>query len=167
MYPVAHVAIAVGAAKAGERLFPARLLPLDYRMAGMGGLLPDLIDKPIAWFIVPSVGDDHLWAHSVWLPMILIGAGLLLHHYSVSARLILLGLGASTHLIFDPVATDAQKLLWPLLGNNISHARGYWFDSPVPGPVIDVVLLGAVLVLCHVYEPLRRRFSVFARCGAV
>ena len=61
MYPIAHATIAVGAAKASERLFPSRWLPLDYRFAGAGGLLPDLIDKPLAWYIVPSLQDDHLW----------------------------------------------------------------------------------------------------------
>lgn len=167
MYPVTHATIAVGAAKAGERLFASRWLPLDYRFAAVGGLLPDLIDKPLAWFIVPSLPDDHLWAHSVWLPMILIGVGLLMGRHAGDARLFLLGLGALTHLIFDPVGSDVQKLFWPLFGSSITHARGYLFESPIPGLAIDVLLLGTLLVLPHAYEPFRRRLAAFACSGAV
>ncbi len=167
MYPVTHVTIAVGAVKAGERLFLARWLPLDYRFAAVGGLLPDLVDKPIAWFIVPSLNDDHLWAHSAWLPLLLIIAGLLIGRRAGDARLILLGLGALTHLLFDPVGSDVQKLFWPLFGTDISSARGYLFDSPLPGPMIDLLIVGVVLVAAHSYLPLRKRLSTFASSGAV
>jgi len=166
MYPVTHATIAVGAVKAGERFVPARWLPLDYRFAAVGGLLPDLIDKPLAWFIVPSLPDDHLWAHSVWFPMILIGVGLLIGRRAGDSRLFLLGLGAFTHLIIDPVGADPHKLFWPLFGTSISHARGYLFDSPIPGELIEVLVIGALLLLPHAYEPFRRRLSAFADSGA-
>jgi hypothetical protein len=78
MFPVTHAVLGVGAAKAGERLFPSRWLPLDFRFAALGGLLPDLIDKPLAWYVFPSWPDDHLWAHSAWFPAFLILAGILL-----------------------------------------------------------------------------------------
>lgn len=121
MYPVAHGAIALGAIKAGERLFPARWLPLDYRFAALGGLLPDLIDKPLKWFLVPSLPDDHLWGHTFWLSAILIGVGLLVGLRGSDSRVLLLGLGALTHLIFDPVATDERTLFWPLFGSTFPH----------------------------------------------
>src|SRR3990172_7878970 len=70
MFPVTHAVLGVGAAKAGERFFPARWLPLDFRVAALGGLLPDLIDKPLAWYVFPPLPDDHLWAHSAWFPAI-------------------------------------------------------------------------------------------------
>jgi hypothetical protein len=47
MFPVTHVTVGLGAEKAVERFFPC-WLPLDYRFAALGALLPDLIDKPLA-----------------------------------------------------------------------------------------------------------------------
>jgi hypothetical protein len=167
MYPVTHVTIAVGAVKAGERLFPARWLPLDYRFAALGALLPDLIDKPLKWFLIPSLPDDHLWGHTVWLSAVLIGVGLLFALRRSDSRVLLVGIGALTHLIFDPVATDARTLFWPLFGSTFHHPRGYWFESPVPGPVIDVMLITALLILPQAFEPFRRRISAFATSGTV
>jgi hypothetical protein len=159
--------VAVGAAKVTERLFPGRSLPLDYRFAALGGLLPDLIDKPIAWYRAPSLGDDHLWAHSMWFPMLLMAAGLLLVRRLGDARVFLLGLGALTHLLIDPVGSDLHKLFWPLFGTSVSHARGYLFPTPVGGVLIDLVIIATVLVLPHLYDPFRRRLSAFAMSGAV
>jgi len=167
MYPVAHATIAVAAVKAGERFLPARWQPLDYRFAAFGALLPDLIDKPLKWFLIPSLPDDHLWGHTFWLSAILIGAGLLLTLRRSDSRVLLVGFGALTHLIFDPVATDARTLFWPLFGSTFQQARGYWFDSPVPGPVIDALLIAALLIVTQAYYPARRRRSAFARSGAL
>ena len=167
MYPVAHAAIPVVAAKAGERRFPARWLPLDYRCAALGGLLPDLIDKPIAWYLYPSIGDDHLWGHSIWLPVGLMTAGLLIRNPAVASRLFLLGLGALTHLIFDPVASDPGKLFWPFFGSNREAANGYIFLSPLKGQVIDLLLLATLLASAYIYEPVRRRVAEFGMTGAI
>ena len=99
--------------------------------------------------------------------MLLIGLGLILGRRRGDARLVLVGIGALTHLIFDPVGSDVQKLFWPLFGGSITHARGYLFESPIPGLVIDVLLVCILLVVPHAYEPLRRRLSAFAISGAV
>ena len=167
MYPVAHAVIPIVAGKAGERAFPARWLPLDYRFAALGGLLPDLMDKPIAWYLYPSIGDDHLWGHSIWLPAGLMIAGLLIGNPAIASRLFLLGLGALTHLMFDPVASDVSKLFWPFFGSNREAANGYVILFPLKGQVIDLLLLAALLVSAYVYEPVRRRVAEFGMSGAV
>ena len=87
------------------------------------------------------------------LSAILIGVGLLFALRRSDSRVLLVGLGALTHLIFDPVATDARTLFWPLFGSTFQHPRGYWFESPVPGPVIDVMLITALLTLPQAFEP--------------
>jgi len=101
------------------------------------------------------------------LSAILIGVGLLFALRRSDSRVLLVGLGALTHLIFDPVATDARTLFWPLFGSTFQHPRGYWFESPVPGPVIDVMLITALLTLPQAFEPFRRRISAFATSGTV
>ena len=167
MYPVTHVCIAIGAAKVGERLLPQVLRPADHRFAAVGGLLPDLIDKPLVWFLVPSIPDDHFLAHTIWFPALLLSAGLLLAARATDIRLLLLGLGALTHLIFDPVGGDPHKLFWPLFGTSIPHANSYLFDSPISGLGIEAILVVALLILPHAYEPFRRRLSAFAASGRV
>ena len=167
MYPVTHVCLAIGAGKAGERLLPERLRPADLRVAALGGLLPDLIDKPLAWFLVPSIPDDHLWAHTIWLPLLLFSAGLLLAARSSDARLLVLGLGALTHIFFDPVAGDLHKLFWPLFGTSVPHANAYLFPLPIGGLRLEAILIGGLLILLNIYEPFRRRLSKFAAAGAV
>lgn len=167
MYPVTHACIAIVTAKTGERLLPVRLRPADHRFAAAGGLLPDLIDKPLAWFLVPSLPDDHLWAHTIWFPLLLLSAGLLLAARATDGRLLLLGLGALTHIVFDPVAGDPHKLLWPLFGTSIPHANAYLFDSPISGLRIEALLIAALLIVPHAYPPLRRRLSDFAAFGTV
>jgi len=167
MYPVTHVCIAIGAAKAGERLLPEGLRPADHRFAAVGGLLPDLIDKPLAWFLVPSIPDDHFLAHTLWFPLLLLAAGLVLAARATDTRLLLLGVGALTHIVFDPVAGDPHKLFWPLFGTSIPHANAYLFDSPISGLRIEVLLIAALLILPHAYEPFRRRLSDFAAFGSV
>lgn len=167
MFPITHAVIAIGAAKAGEPFLPARLRPPDLRFAALGGLLPDLVDKPLVWFLVPSIPDDHFLAHTLWFPLLLLAPGLLLAARASDTRLLLLGLGALTHLIFDPVGGDPHKLFWPLFGTSIPYAGAYLFDSPISGLRIEALLMAALLILPHAYEPFRRRLSNFAAFGTI
>lgn len=99
--------------------------------------------------------------------MALIAIGLVIGRRAGDSRLLLLGLGALTHLFIDPVGSDLSKLFWPLFGTDITGARGYLFNSPVSGPIIDLVLAAMLLFLPHVYIPVRRRISGFVMSGAV
>jgi hypothetical protein len=89
MYPVAHVAVASGTAWTAERvvwrLFRKggdseargesdvnRMSLFDYRLVALGALLPDIIDKPLAWFILGDrVEDNHLFAHTMLFGLVL------------------------------------------------------------------------------------------------
>jgi hypothetical protein len=61
--------------KAGERAFPVRWLPLDYRFAAFGALLPDLIDKPLERLGIAGVPDGHTFAHTLVFAAGVIAAG--------------------------------------------------------------------------------------------
>jgi hypothetical protein len=164
MYPVTHATIAVGAVKAGERLFPVRWLPLDYRFAAFGSLLPDLIDKPIGWFLVPSLPDDHLWGHTVWLAVLLIVPGLWLAHRTSNASMVLVGLGVMTHLIVDPVNLHPRTLFWPLLGWTFPDVRGYLLIFPI---TLEIVLIGVLLWTGRHEGRVRQRVGAFLAEGTV
>jgi hypothetical protein len=164
MYPVTHAAIAVGSVKAGERLFPTRCLPLDYRFAALGAILPDLIDKPLGWFLFPSLPDDHLWGHTAWFALLLISAGLVLAATKSDARVLLLGLGAATHLLVDPVNAHPRTLFWPLLGTTFPDVRGYLFVFPI---TLELVVVAALLIAARRSESIREHLRQFISTGAV
>jgi hypothetical protein len=164
MYPVAHAAIAVGAVKAGERLFPARWLPLDYRFAAFGALLPDLVDKPLKWFIVPSLPDDHLIAHTIWLPVVLVLSGAFIGRRRAGMRMLLLGVGALTHLMVDPVNAHPRTLFWPLLGTEFPDVGGYLFVLPI---CTELVLWMILAVTMRRSEVVRQRVRQFVRSGTL
>src|SRR6266508_5355986 len=94
MYPVAHIVVASGAAWGAERVvwraFRGAALSapkqraganrrslFDYRLVALGALLPDIIDKPLAWFILGNrVEDNHLFAHTFLFGLIAAFPGL-------------------------------------------------------------------------------------------
>jgi len=59
----------------------------------------------------------------------LIIAGLLIGRRTCDGRLLLLGIGALTHIIFDPVSADPHKLFWPLLARAF-RMRGGTYSHP-------------------------------------
>lgn len=133
MYPVAHVVVASGAAWSAERvvrrLFRQRGADatneqavanrpslFDYRFVALGALLPDIIDKPLAWFFLGDrVEDNHLFAHTLLFALILALPGLYLALRG-NPLLISLACGVIAHLICDPVFREPRTLLWPLYG---------------------------------------------------
>jgi membrane-bound metal-dependent hydrolase YbcI (DUF457 family) len=161
MYPVTHATIAVGAVKAGERLFPARWLPFDYRFVVVGAVLPDLIDKPLR-LLDFGVPHGHTYAHTLLFSLLVIICGSLIIRRSGDARVLLLGLGSLSHPLVDPVIVYPRTLFWPLFGLDFADSRG------IPGAyllIIDAALV-AVLALALVRSrALRTRAAAFARTG--
>ncbi len=123
MYPVTHVAIAVGSVWASKHIrirtvAPASPPSIDYRLVALGGLVPDLIDKPLSWVLFPGTfPDSHIYGHTLLLPLVLIIAGLITAR-SGDLRLLALGFGCLTHPLVDPVILYPRTLFWPLLGTD-------------------------------------------------
>jgi len=118
--------IAVTSVGLGDRIWSRfrgeSAVRFDYRFVALGALIPDLIDKPLAWYLFPSLPDDHLWGHTLLLPTLLILLG------AVRVRrgdpsLFSLGLGCLTHPLFDPINQYPQTLFWPLLGTEFPAAE--------------------------------------------
>ncbi|HEV8573439.1 MAG TPA: metal-dependent hydrolase [Dehalococcoidia bacterium] len=148
MYPVAHVVVASGAAWSVERvvwrLFRrggacAKSEPneanrpslFDYRFVALGALLPDLIDKPLAWFILGDrVEDNHLLAHTMLFGLILALPGLYLTSRG-NPWLISLACGVIVHLFCDPVLREPRTLAWPLYGTTFHSTYGKGNGLPI------------------------------------
>ena len=167
MYPVAHVVVASGAAWSVERV--ARRLfrsghenqaaePVgtetgalfDYRLVAVGALLPDLIDKPLAWFILGDrVEDNHLFAHTMLFGLLLGLPGLYLASRG-NPVLISLACGVIVHLSCDPVLREPRTLAWPLYGWTFHSTHGKGNGLPT-NLTLDFVLgsLGLIVLWRH------------------
>jgi hypothetical protein len=164
MYPVAHILTAVAATKAVERLLPAGEKPPDYRFAALGALLPDLIDKPLERLGVAGVPDGHTFAHTLLFSSLLIASGTVVARRRKDTRLLLLGLGALSHLLVDPVIVYPRTLFWPLFGWDFGRSNG------IPGvylAVFDALLVGVIALALARSPALRERALSFARTGSV
>lgn len=104
----------------------------DYRFFAIGTLMPDLIDKPLAWLILPGILNTtksfgHTLAFSVAFLLITIwGRWLKPRRVGLS-----LTLGAFSHLVFDGMWSSPQILLWPVFGWVFTHRlhhslEDYW-----------------------------------------
>jgi hypothetical protein len=86
--------------------------------------LPDLIDKPLAWFILGDrVEDNHLFAHTMAFGLLLGLPGLYLASRGNPA-LISLACGVIAHVFCDPVLREPRTLAWPLYGDTFHSTYG-------------------------------------------
>lgn len=165
MHPIGHSTIACAAAKVCEpalRRVGGPGARIDYRFAVAGALLPDAIDKPLAWMLFPGTFDDsHLFGHTILFGLSLTVVGLVLASRG-EMRLLLVGIGVLIHLPVDPVARNPSTLFWPLLGTEFDYAK-----PPVPySVVVDVVLL-VTLALAARKEVWRERIRRFVTRGEI
>ncbi len=85
----------------------------DYRLAALAALLPDLIDKPLATFVLTDAEAALLYGHTallhggVWLAAAATGQ---------LGRSLPYLLAFSGHLLADRMWSFSQTLLWPLRG---------------------------------------------------
>jgi hypothetical protein len=163
VYPVTHALAACAAIRLAEpaiiRAVQAErrsTAGIDYRFVAFGAILPDLIDKPLAWVLFRGTfNDSHLFGHTLLFSVSLIAAGLVLARRG-ELRLLLVGSGALMHLPLDPVIANVSTLFWPLLG--------WVFERRplIPGGymiALDAVLVAALAVAARrpsVRERIRR-----------
>lgn len=182
MYPVTHMTIAAGSvwlgARLWRRLFPdrgsvpgdrstgreARRLDFDYRVVAFGALIPDLIDKPLSWYLFPgSLPDSHVYGHTLLLPAVLVALGIALAWRRGDTRLLGLGLGCLTHPLVDPVILYPGTLFWPALGTQFPDA-----ESRIPVQwVIDLALIATYGALLWKRPWLRELATDFMATGSL
>src|SRR5256712_9805172 len=88
---------------------------IDYRLVLFGAILPDVIDKPLA-FVLSLEG--RLWAHT----FLFLFAILALSFVPSCRGARLLGFGGSTHLLFGRIWNQPAVVLYP--------AYGWTFPAP-------------------------------------
>ena len=89
----------------------------DLRWYLTGTLLPDLVDKPVGQvFFKPYFENGRIYCHTLLLTSSMLAAGIRRWRRRDDNRLLLLALGAVSHLVFDAIWKEPATLMWPLLG---------------------------------------------------
>lgn len=90
---------------------------MDLRFLALGALLPDLIDKPIAYFVFERYHATRLWGHTLLFASLLMVAVLLLTRRGrPRRRWMAVTVGVLIHLILDFSWAAPETLVWPFLG---------------------------------------------------
>jgi hypothetical protein len=151
MMPLGHIGLPLLPFLRGrEALFDVRLLII-------GGILPDLIDKPLGHLILP-MDNGRIFAHTMVFAVLLLLTGL------VFRRLLPLSLGVTLHHLFDNIYLEPGTALWPFLGPFPSgdfHVTS-WLTAFLDPQVYGWELFGAmVLIVFLIKEGVRTPSGLF------
>lgn len=108
VFLLAHVAAALLAGRLAQAVNPQAAGRL--RWWALGGILPDLIDKPLALFGPAFEGYGRGAGHTLLVVLLLMAVG----HRLNTVRAV--GFGAATHLLLDAPWTFLAIFAWPLFG---------------------------------------------------
>ena len=144
---------------------------IDYRLAALGALLPDLVDKPLAFLVMPFFHQNtRTIGHSAVFTLALFLGALLLLRFAGRSGLLVVALGSLSHLPFDGMWTAPGTLFWPLLGWSFPWAAELpglsriWEYLGAPARLIpDIVGLLAILYL--LFKAWRQGLVRFIRTG--
>jgi hypothetical protein len=112
MLPPAHVEFTWATLNLLQRRF-GLFEDADYRLAALAAVLPDLIDKPLATFVLTDAEAALLYGHTALLHG---GAWLAAAAAGQLDRSLPYLLAFSGHLLADRMWSFSQTLLWPLRG---------------------------------------------------
>ena len=140
MFLLRHLGIGLGLAwllswKATTRI--------DYRLVLFGAILPDLIDKPLAY--VTGL-DSRLWAHT----FLFLFAILALSFVPMLRGLRLVGFGVATHLLLDMIWNQPAIVWYPAYGWSFPIAPfnvDRWFDTLLHDPYVQAGEIVGLVVL--------------------
>jgi len=106
---------------------------MDLRVLVLGGLLPDLIDKPIGSILfLERFGSGRVVAHSLLFSAVVMTAVLVMTRRGSAARRrwMALPIGSLLHLVLD-IPIDPVVLFWPGLGG-FPRSRYEGFSELIP-----------------------------------
>ena len=180
MLILGHVGIALGATQICEaacnrlpsRRIGAALRVVDYRFLALGAILPDLIDKPLAWLILPDLLEaTRSIGHGLILSTVLLAAGYISNRRKRGNLILSLAMGCLSHLVLDGMWGEPQTLLWPAFGWEFAARERQGLDRYFPHlwgyPWLAASDIIGGLILGHLVVSLtmRRRLKEFFRRG--
>ena len=172
MLPPAHAGISVAIAFALEHSL-GRNLPttdediglrkrsgwcIDYRLVILGSLLPDIIDKPLEFWLLHS----RSFGHTLLFANLLILLGVTAMGSTRLRASLVLSISSAGHLLLDTMWEIPETILWPLYG--LSFGGAEFDDSPpwlrslqVGMGRVALEVLGALVLVTFVVWLYRRR----------
>ena len=149
-----HVGLTIGLARTLSR-------EVDIRWVAVAAMLPDIIDKPLRYFIAPAFtqSNTRTVGHSLTVLLVSIVVVLLLHRTIRGAGVVALVL--PLHLLLDGMWTSDLRvsLLWPWAGNGFpplyeEGLSGVWnhLIRNLSDPVNLAGELGGMLVLGYLWR---------------
>lgn len=130
-----------------------------YGLAGLGSMLPDIIDKPVGLvFFRETFSNGRIFAHTLLFLIVFTLIGLYLYWKRRKGWLLPVSFGWAMHLLLDAMWLTPETLLWPLFGwtfprmaldNYLLYLWTRLLSDPsvfVP-EIIGVFALGGLMVL--------------------
>jgi hypothetical protein len=174
MLPSGHVEFTWAALNLLQRQ-AGLFLDADYRLAALAAVLPDLIDKPLATFVLTDAEAALLYGHTallhggVWLAAAATG--------QIDRTLPYL-LAFSGHLLADRMWSFRQTLLWPLRGRRFHRWKHVGSPEAILRAYAKIIrdepllltfeALGALLLAWFILDHRlweQARFATFIRTG--
>jgi len=121
MFPLGHLGLPLGVARALRRRRDPRPLPPGAGWLALGALGPDLVDKPLSLLAEP-LSNGRTFGHTLASALFLLLVGGLARRGRRARAPLLLALGWASHLVLDRMWNRPETLFWPLLG--ASFPRG-------------------------------------------
>lgn len=147
----------------------------DYRIIALAVMTPDLLDKPLAWFVFPDANAALFFGHTLLLHGMVWGVAAATGRWR---RWLPYLLAFSAHLVQDRMWGFTQTLLWPLRGwgwhpwqhvstpNEMFHA---YLQIVVQEPILIALdVIGAGLLMWFIWDRklvTRDRLLAFLRTG--
>ena len=172
MHPLGHMTVSTGTVWIGSRLLrrsseAARQVvnSIDHRLVLLGGLLPDLIDKPLGWFLLRDHfdGNGHLYGHTLLAVLAVALPGVLLAVRYSDPRVLAMGVAMLSHLAVDPTNHSPDNLLWPILGTDFPQVTLLGTKMTVLTESISALMLLAAAYYLYHTDKLAR----FIRTGRI
>ena len=83
----------------------------------IGAVLPDLIDKPLSYFLSPAAsGYGRGYTHSLLVVVMILILGLVFWKYMKEPGILGLGVGIISHQVLDQMWLEPSNWYYPLLG---------------------------------------------------
>lgn len=141
---------------------------LDLRLLVIGGLLPDLIDKPLS--LIQPLAYGRTIAHTLLFLLIITAIGLWFHYKRSRDGALFLSFGVLVHLLLDQIWFEPGVFLWPLPG--WQFPAGHFSTSVLvygllTDPAVYLPEIAGGIVCCLFVIKLRKRHRIpaFVRTG--
>ncbi|KUG21018.1 hypothetical protein ASZ90_009236 [hydrocarbon metagenome] len=132
-------------------------------VCGLGGVLPDLIDKPIGHILLKGSFDyGRLYFHGIFVFLLIFIAGILFLRYYKTALLLVLSIGILSHQVLDAMWYNPVAWFYPLLGtypkryNPNFFEEAFWAQLNNPSEWVFFIIAACLIALIYRHEVLKQ-----------